>query len=57
MGVYEENIVPIKIAQLAEYVSKVKRISLDDYSTFHRQEKEMKLYHGSTVAVRKPSCS
>ena len=30
MGVYEENIVPIRIAQLAEYVSKVKRISLDD---------------------------
>ena len=30
MSVYEENIVPIKIARLAEYVSKVKRISLDD---------------------------
>ncbi|MBO7114244.1 MAG: DUF3791 domain-containing protein [Bacteroidaceae bacterium] len=30
MGVYEENIKPIKIAHLAEYVSKVKRISLDD---------------------------
>ncbi len=30
MGVYEENIIPIKISQLAEYVSKVKRISLDD---------------------------
>ena len=30
MGVYEENIIPIKIAHLAEYVSKVKRISLDD---------------------------
>ena len=30
MGVYEKNIVPIKIAHLAEYVSKVKRISLDD---------------------------
>jgi hypothetical protein len=30
MGVYEENIIPIKIAHLAEHVSKVKRISLDD---------------------------
>ena len=30
MSAYEENIVPIKIAHLAEYVSKVKRISLDD---------------------------
>lgn len=25
MGKYEDNIVPIKIAQLAEFVSKVKR--------------------------------
>ena len=30
MSVYEENIIPIKIAHLAEYVAKVKRISLDD---------------------------
>ena len=30
MGVYEEQIVPIKISHLAAYVSKVKRISLDD---------------------------
>lgn len=30
MGVYEDNIIPIKIAHLAEYVAKVKRISLDD---------------------------
>lgn len=30
MGVYENNIVPIKITHLAEYISKVKRISLDD---------------------------
>lgn len=30
MGIYEDNIIPIKIAHLAEYVSKVKRISLDD---------------------------
>ena len=30
VGVYEENIIPIKISQLAEYVSKMKRISLDD---------------------------
>ena len=30
MGVYEDNIIPIKIAHLAEHVSKVKRISLDD---------------------------
>ena len=30
MGVYENNIIPVKISHLAEYVSKVKRISLDD---------------------------
>ena len=30
MGVYEEQIVPIKISQLAEYVSQRKRIALDD---------------------------
>ena len=30
MGAYEDNIVPIKISHLAEYVSRVKRISLDD---------------------------
>ena len=30
MGVYEEQIVPIKISHLAEYVSQRKRISLDD---------------------------
>lgn len=30
MGTYEDNIIPIKISHLAEYVAKVKRISLDD---------------------------
>ena len=30
MGSYEKNIIPIKIAHLAEHVAKVKRISLDD---------------------------
>lgn len=30
MGVYEENIIPIKISDLAAHVSRVKRISLDD---------------------------
>ena len=30
MGVYEENIVPVKIANLAEYVSERKRISLEE---------------------------
>jgi hypothetical protein len=30
MGKYEENIVPIKISKLAEYVSQRKRISLDE---------------------------
>ena len=30
MSVYENNIIPIKIASLAEYVSTVKRISPDD---------------------------
>jgi len=30
MGVYEENIVPVKISRLAEYVARRKRISLDD---------------------------
>jgi hypothetical protein len=30
MGVYEEQIVPIKISRLAEYVSRRKRITLED---------------------------
>ena len=30
MGVYEDNIVPVKIASLAEFVSERKRISLDE---------------------------
>ena len=30
MGVYEEQIVPIKISRLAEYVAQRKRISLED---------------------------
>ena len=30
MGVYEEQIVPIKISRLAEYVSQRKRIALED---------------------------
>ena len=30
MGVYEDNIIPIKISHLAEYVSRRKRISLDE---------------------------
>ena len=30
MGIYENNIIPIKISHLAVYVSKVTRISLDD---------------------------
>ena len=34
MGVYEENIIPIKIAHLAEYVSRKKRISLDEALTY-----------------------
>ncbi len=30
MGVYEQQIVPIKISRLAEYVSQRKRIALED---------------------------
>lgn len=30
MGVYEDNIVPVKIANLAEYVAAKRRISLDE---------------------------
>ena len=30
MSVYEDNIVPLKISQLAEYVAKMKRIAFDD---------------------------
>lgn len=30
MGVYEDNIVPVKIASLAEYISERRRISLDE---------------------------
>lgn len=34
MGKYEEQIIPIKIAHLAEYVSRKKRISLDEALTY-----------------------
>lgn len=34
MGVYETNIIPIKIARLAEYVSERRRISLDEALTY-----------------------
>lgn len=30
MGVYEENIIPVKLSRLAEYMSEIKRISLDE---------------------------
>ena len=30
MGVYEDNIIPVKIASLAEYIAERKRISLDE---------------------------
>ena len=30
MGIYEENIVPVKIASLAEYIAQRRRISLDE---------------------------
>ena len=30
MGVYEDNIVPVKISSLAEYIAERKRISLDE---------------------------
>lgn len=30
MGVYEENIVPVKVASLAEYIAERRRISLDE---------------------------
>ena len=30
MGVYEDNIVPVKIASLAEYVAERKRVSLEE---------------------------
>ena len=34
MGVYEEQIVPIKISRLAEYVSQRKHISLEEALTY-----------------------
>ena len=34
MGVYEENIVPVKIASLAEYVAQRRRISLSEALTY-----------------------
>ena len=59
MSTLEENIVPIKIAHLAEYVFKVKRISLDDalvyiyinpmYSKLY--EEESKWWYLSTEAL------
>lgn len=34
MGIYEENIVPVKISKLAEYVSRRKNISLDEAQVY-----------------------
>ena len=34
MCVFEENIIPVKIAHLAEYGARVKRISLDDAQVY-----------------------
>lgn len=63
MGVYENNIVPIKIVHLAEHVSKMKRISLDEALVYiyinpmykRLYDEQMRLCHDSTVVVRKPS--
>ncbi len=61
MGVYEEQIVPIKISRLAEYVSERKRISLDDalvyiyvnpiYGSFYKEG--AKWWYLSTEALYK----
>ena len=59
MGVYEENIVPVKISHLAEYVAVRKRISLDEalvyiYSNpMHKQlyDEEAKWWYLSTEAL------
>ena len=59
MGVYEENIVPIKVSRLAEYVSHKKHLSLFDallyiysnplYKEFYREES--KWWYLSTEAL------
>ena len=59
MGKYEEQIVPIKISNLAEYVSKVKRLSLDDALVYiyvnplyeHIYDENAKWWYLSTEAL------
>lgn len=59
MGVYEQNIIPIKISHLAEYISRVKRISLDDALVYiyvnpmyeHLYDEDAKWWYLSTEAL------
>lgn len=59
MGVYEENIIPIKISHLAEYMAQKKRLSLDEalvciYSNPMYKElydEEAKWWYMSTAAL------
>lgn len=61
MSTVEDNIVPIKLAHLAEYVSKVKRISLDDALVYiyinpmyeRLYDEEAKWWYLSTEALYK----
>ena len=65
MGVYEEQIVPIKISRLAEYVSQRKRISLEEalaYIYINPMYEELydegaKWWYLSTEALRSASHS
>lgn len=61
MGIYEKNIIPIKISHLAAYVAKVKRISLDDALVYiyvnpmyeRLYDEEAKWWYLSTEALYK----
>ena len=55
MSVYEENIIPLKIAHLVEYVSLVKRILLDEGIVALRVENlYMHYFTGEKVLQRRP---
>ena len=49
MGVYEENIVPVKIASLAEYVAERRKISLDEALVYiYTNDMYQELYNEGT---------
>ena len=63
MALYENSVIPVKIAHLAEYIAKTKRISLDDALVYiyinpryeRLYDENAKWWYLSTEA-RKPGC-